>query len=371
MLLDRRTPQRDSLIAGMAALRNGASGAAPAQPAPPVQPAAEPAAPPAEAPAEAPAESQPPQPATTEPATQPESPADPQADPPGMAQLRKQEQHLRRQIAHERAQMLAEFDQQKAAWQAKLDEAGKLEQKLAAARQDPIAAFNALGFTDADYEAVGRALYAHSPEGRKDPRHAEAAARALEKRSQETREEKREREWNEFKEKQAQAEQAAYVQAKIDEYYESLTGALADDSPHARYLVGKNPRGAQAQLLQIADRLYTESGPSHDLREMPAPAQVLKAYEAERLAQIKSDLSELAALGIDPMSLIKPAAKPAPAQAVPAATPAAPPQPAQAAAPAIAAPEAPPATPSIPKQPPSRDEVLAQLAKFRNASMAG
>lgn len=350
-LYDRRAPQREQLLEGLRAVREardpspssdttGASAAAaapvvPEATAPPAAPEAAPAAAETLAPAD--------------PAPAPAAEAEPAPEPPGMAAVRKAEQHARRQLAQERAAMLADFDSQKAAWQAKIDKAAEIESRITNARQDPLAAMTALGFSESDYEAVGRLLYAHSPEGQKDPRHKAAAAQTLAQREQQAVLDKLQRELAEMKEGLTVRERAAEQQARADRYINSVTKAVSDETPLAKAAYAKNPERTKAALFDIALRLYAESGPSDDLRDEPTPAEVLRAYDAQRAAELEE-------LGFDPKTLGRPAAAPAPTT-----TPAPPARPAATLAPAGAG------APVAPKtnEPPSRDEVLAGLAKMR------
>lgn len=332
---EARDPGSDTTGASAAAAAPVVPDAAPApgaapEPATPVEsPAVDPAAAAAAAPAAADLET-------------------PPAEPPGMAAVRKAEQHARRQLAQERAAMLADFDSQKAAWQAKIDKASEIESRITNARQDPLAAMAALGFSESDYEAVGRLLYAHSPEGQKDPRHKAAAAQTLAQREQQAVLDKLQRELAEMKEGMSARERAAEQQARADRYINLITKAVSDETPLAKAAYAKNPERTKAALFDIALRLYAESGPSDDLRDEPTPAEVLRAYDAQRAAELEE-------LGFDPKTLGRPAAAPAPVASTPPARPAATLAPAGAGAPVA------PKT----NEPPSRDEVLAGLAKMR------
>lgn len=272
-----------------------------------------------------------------------------------MAAVRKQEQHLRRQLAQERAQMLQEFEQKQAAWQAKIDAAAAREAKLSTARQDPIAALQALGFTEADFDPVGRLIYAASPSGKKDPAAAAAAAQELARsganRETATAVATLQKEIADLKASIATSTAQAQAQVAVDRYMASVTKAVGDDTPLARAALAKNPDRTRNVLTQIADELYASSGPSDDLRDIPTPAEVLAAYEARRAAELEE-------LGIDP-KMIGRAAPAAPVVPTPTPTPAA--RPASTIAPSGAA------APTLPKVPgpPSRDEVLAGLQKLR------
>lgn len=359
VLAEQRAGNRDAALSALRQIREGAEpAAAPAAPAAaqvatapgteqaPVDPAAAPAVDPEPEPA-APAEATP---AAPEPA-----PVVPPAEPPGMAAVRKQEQHLRKQLAQERAQMQAEFQAQQREWQVKLEAAAAREAKLASARQDPIAALQALGFTEADFDPVGRLIYAASPSGKKDPAAAAAAAQEL-ARSGQNREvlstiDSLKKEIAELRQTHQQTIAQQQAQANLDRYMASVTKAVGDSTPLARSAMAKNPERTRRTLEQIADELFMSSGPSDELRDVPTPAEVLQAYEARRAAELEE-------LGIDPR-LIGRAAPAAPVAAAPPVAPA--PRPAATIAPSGVA------APTVPKTPgpPSREDVLAGLQKLR------
>lgn len=327
--------KRSATLAAMAALRNGTSPPAAAAPvAPPAVPAiADPAPADPETPVAARPDPAPPAPATEE--------------PPGMAAVRKAEQHARRQIAEERSRQQAEFDAQKIAWQAKLDKATALEQRLENARRDPIGLLKAAGFTDDDLEPLGRTLYGASPAGQKDPRYKASGEADLRARAESERVQRLETELRDLKGSLTKRDEQAQIQAHLDQFADGVVKAVGDTTPIARAALSKNPARVRAALLEVADRLYTDSGPSHDLRDVPTPAQVLAAYEADRRA-------ELEMYGIDPAVIGRghaPAAAPAPAPAPPAAT--------------IAPSGSSAGLAPRPSPLPSREEQLAALAKLR------
>lgn len=285
----------------------------------------------------------------------PAKPAEPAPEPPGMAQVRKAEQHMRRQLAEERQRMLAEIEQQKTATQERITKAASIEAKLATARQDPLAAIQSLGFTEADFDALGRMIYAASPEGQKNPANRAVAQQSLAQREHATALEKLQREIAELKQGITQREQQQAQQAQLDAYLDKVTKALVPDSaPLLHAALNKAPERTRAALAAIADRLWLESGPSDDLRDVPTPAEVHAAYERQRA-------EELEELGIDPKTIGRPAASaPTPAPAPQAARPAATLAPSGAAAPIV----------PKPVGPPSREEVLANLAKFRQGQLS-
>lgn len=270
-----------------------------------------------------------------------------------MAAVRKAEQHNRRQLAAERAQMAQEFEQQKAQWQAKLDKAAEIERKIANARQDPLALLAAAGFSEHDYDPVGRLVYAASPKGKADPAAAAAAAQELARtganRETTTAIAALQKEIADLKAAQQQTVAQAQAQQRLDTYLAGVTKAIGDTSPLARAAFAKNPDRTRNTLTEIADQLYYSSGPSDDLRDVPTPGEVIAAYEARRSAELEE-------LGIDPRTIGR--AGTAAPTIVPVVTA---PRPAATIAPSGAG------APTVTKVPgpPSREEALAGLAKLR------
>lgn len=246
-------------------------------------------------------------------------PVDEPNDP--AAVLRRQEQHNRRQMAQERQQMQADFEVQRQQWQTKLDEHAKL--KALIDKRDPLALAAAAGWTEADFEGIAQTYYAASPEGKKDPNRARAAQALLEKRQEQSRVDKLESEFSEYRktaeQREQQAAQQAQAQAVAARWLDTVHGAAGDDTPIARSASDK--AALNQRLLAETDRLWQESGPSDDLREMPTPTQVIRAYETRRRAELEAlrpEYEALAKLTAPPPAA--PAAAPAPADAAPAPT---------------------------------------------------
>lgn len=339
VLAEQRAGNRDAALAALKQIRETAERPAPEQAAAPT-----PEAPPAATP---PVEAQPETPAPEQTA----APVTPAADPPGVVQLRKQEQHLRRQIAEERAKLQQEIAAERAQWQAKLDAAAEREKKLANLRQDPIATLQALGLSEADFDPLGRLIYAASPAGKKDPSTAAAAAAELARAGQ-SREvlstvEKLQQKIDALEGRIATQTQQQQQQAALDKYLGQVTKAVSDSTPLARAAMNKNPERTRALFAAIADDLYQQSGPSDDLRDAPTPSEVIAEYERRRA-------EELEELGIDPKTIGRAAVSPS-QPSTPAARPAATIAPSGVAA------------PTAPKNPgpPSREEVLAGLQRLR------
>lgn len=212
--------------------------------------------------------------------------------------------------------MQADFEVQRQQWQQRIEKSARFEELIN--KRDPIALAAAAGWTEADYESLGLSFYAASPEGKKDPNRARQAQGQLERRQEQSRVEKLERELAEFKgsieqqTQQAQAQaQAQLVQAR---WLDSVHGAAGDDTPLARSTADKAT--LNQRLLDVTGRLWEESGPSDDLREMPTPSQVMRTYETQRRAELEAlrpEYEALAKLAPSAPAAATPAADPAPA----------------------------------------------------------
>lgn len=223
-------------------------------------------------------------------------------DDPGMAALRKQEVHLRRQISEERNTWIAERDRESAAMKAQREEIAQHKARMAAAKDDPIAYLQAAGFNEGDFDPLSRLIWAKSAEGAKDPRNMTAAVQTKAQREQSTALEKMQARLDEFEGAAKKREAETRAQSQLQSYLGEVSKAVSDETPIARAALAKSPDRAHQRMLQIADQLYAQSGPSDDLRDVPTPASVLKAYEAER----RADYAELEAI-------MRSAAQPAPA----------------------------------------------------------
>lgn len=239
--------------------------------------------------------------------------------------------------------MQAEFDAQKIAWQRQMEGAGAKKPQLDNALQDPIGALKALGFAEGDFDALGRLIYAHSPEGQKDPRNKAAATATAREREQASAIETLSRELSEFKQGLQTREQQAHERAQLDAFAEGIARAAGDATPVARAGLSSNPSRTRQALIEVADQLYMDSGPSHELRDVPGPAEVLAAYESKRRTELEAMRAEYEAItGVAP-----------------------------AAAPAVGQPASAPLGQSPAQNPParlSRAELIAGIQKLRSAS---
>src|SRR4029079_12289407 len=92
--------------------------------------------------------------------------------------------HLKRQIAAERETARAEIEAERKALATERAEYERFKQLRGNAKSDRLAAIRELGFTEADFAALGTELYAHSPEGQKDPRYKQQAEQRLREREE-------------------------------------------------------------------------------------------------------------------------------------------------------------------------------------------
>lgn len=274
---------------------------------------------------------------TPEPTATPEVKPDPTPTPAPAPQpdeaaaIRKQEIHFRRQMAEERAKWQAEQERALSEYKPKLTKLEEFEARIAAAQDDPIAFLELGGWTSDKLEQLARLAYAHSPEGSKNPANKVAAHQTKAQRDLEA-------QVKELKEKQTawerqvrEREEQARMQAQVDNYFATVTKAVSDESPIVKARLAAMPDAARERMLAIADRLYTESGPSDDLRDVPEPAAIIKAYEQERRSDLETDLRALpqaelaklvASLGLPAVSATSaPAPKPSPTLTPNAGTP--------------------------------------------------
>jgi len=255
---------------------------------------------------------------------------DPPGDPQpveGQALLRRQEQHLRRQIAEERASIQSEFSRRERTYQDQIEKLTAQVNKFSNARQDPFGAFEALGFASEDYPALYTAFYALTPDGQKDPKLRAHAQTLLAQRGQVSEVEKVKNELAEIKKAQQVERQQAEQRAQLDAWGQQIAGAVTDQAPLTKAAIAKRPEATRSTLLQVAVELWRMSGPSDDLREDPTPAQVIQAYEGLLLADLETLGVDTAQYRKTPAKPAPPPAKPAPAASVPAPAPQPTPQP--------------------------------------------
>lgn len=259
---------------------------------------------PAVAPVEpAPAEETPPEQAPETP-VDPEKPADPvpdeekqpeKPDPDTEKRLgivEKQEKRMRDQLSRERAEMLATFEREKSVWLDKVKAAESVLDEVRTAKRDPLRAMKAIGITEADFERVARLLYAHSEDGAKNPANKAAAEQAWRERQQQGEIEALLKRIDSMEASQKEVTRRAEGKAQIDAYLGGVTKAVTDDHPLARASLDKAPEKTRQILLDIACKLEARDG------ETPDASDVLKAYEAQRRAELEE-------LGIDPATVIK------------------------------------------------------------------
>ena len=234
------------------------------------------------------------------------------ADDPVVAKrlerIQRAEKRSRDALATERQKL----DAERAEWKGRMDAAQRVEQLAARAKYDPVAALQALGLTDEDFEPAAKALYAGPPAGRKDPKLATEAAERMRLRSTGDDVAQLRQQVGDLtrslQERDARAAQEHQVAAYLDRALK-VAAQLNGEAPIVRAMLAKNPEKARARIAAAAYRLAEETG------EVPEPEEVLAALEAERRAELEE-------LGLDPAALAKPASgaaagSPAPAKPSP------------------------------------------------------
>ncbi len=177
----------------------------------------------------------------------------------------------RKAIADERATFETERKQHSA-------DVAELKQMAQRARTHPWEFFQKLtGATEADAEFVSRAIYAHAPAAKNDPKNRAAVDAAIKEREGSSRLERLEAELAETNKKLADRDSHAARQRDADEYMTSVTKAVADEHPRVKSLLAKNPAKANHALAATALRLAQEAGDG----DAPMPDEVLAAYEKE------------------------------------------------------------------------------------------
>jgi hypothetical protein len=242
------------------------------------------------------------------------------SEPPGMAAVRKAEVHLRRQLAEEQARARAELERERSTWMTKVQAAEERERALAAARQDPEAALRALGIGEDEYADWSRVLYALTPEGAKNPDAKRYVQERLQRGKERSEVDQLRDQVEQLRRDREQEQARAQSEQLTERYYSGFATAIEASAPIARARHAADPAGLRADLLATAERLYVESGPSNDLREVPSHAEVVKAYEADRratLIQLKAEYEAIAGASATPPATPPPTPPPAPPGATP------------------------------------------------------
>lgn len=265
---------------------------------------------------------------------------DPEEDPAAKA-MAKQEIYLKRRMAEQHQKSLDAIAAREAEVEAKLAEVRKFEAARTKLREDLPGFLVENGFTPADLEHSSQLLWAHSPEGSKDPRNKEIALKTKAEREQAALIDELRKRLDDKDQREREREERQQAQSRAEQYIAGVTKAVTDSTPLTKQALANAPDETRFELFQIALRLREESGPTEDLREDPTNAEVIRAYEAQALSNLKR-------FGVDPKAFGKPAA--------PAAAPAAQQKP-----PTTLSPSAP--APTEPMRPgrKSRDELITFL----------
>lgn len=239
--------------------------------------------------------------------------------------VRKAEKRMR--AAAERRD--ADFAARQQEWQAKVDRVAEIEKAAARIKYDPTAVLRAFGVPPEDFELLAQAIYAESPALQNDPKQKAAAQAKLKEREKEEKYSALEKRQAELEAKiEAQKKEAA-TQAEAAAYIAQVNATAASKFPLVAAMLKADPAGTNDDLIAT----YTALG--NKLRRDPKPAEVVAAFD-------KSQRARLQKLGIDPATIAKPKAAPA----KPANT--------NTAKPVVNGTET--------KKPPSKDEILAELA---------
>lgn len=258
-----------------------------------------------------------------------EEPADPKVAK-GLDQVRRAEKHARAKLDADRHAFEAEREQHK----AELESLAEFRTLAKRAKYDPAAVLRALGLTEDDFEMVGQAIYADSKAAQANPAHKAAAAARLAQREKDDKQASLEKQLEEIRSELKQRDSRAAEQAAMQSYLSDLNAQI-DASPLIKHLEKADPAAVNDGLVATGNRLIAQG------KGQPTPKQVVAAYE-------KSERKRLEALGVDlskygaPKVAAKPGAKPVVATDKLAAN-----------------------TNGTPKKAPSRDEIVAELAKLK------
>lgn len=193
-------------------------------------------------------------------------------------QIQKQEKRQRELIAKERA----EFEAERAKWQAELDAAREFADLRGRAKYDPAGILAKLGVTEDDFEPIARDLYARSKAGREKPENREAALRMQQQREYADKVAALEQKLQQFEAKQQEAAQRQEWERAYSTWYGGVTKAASSvEAPLLQAQLAKNPARAEQAIQAVAAQLHQQTG------EWPDADDVITAYEAQRRAELE------------------------------------------------------------------------------------
>ncbi len=149
------------------------------------------------------------------------------------------------------------------------------------ARRDPVAALEALGLTDADWEVAAKKAFIRSRRGKTGPVPAgqpgaggnlefETALDELRTQNQELRQ---------MVEARYQAE---HDERNVQHYLDGVAREVTDDHPLVSTMMKKNPARTRAALRHFANQIAEASGYG-----IPEPSEVIEALEKSRRAELE------------------------------------------------------------------------------------
>jgi hypothetical protein len=220
---------------------------------------------------------------------------EPAADP-GLAKRLEAVQKAERRAKESLAKERAELDEQRKSLSPRLEAAERFENLAKRAKYDPAGVLMALGLTDEDLGTAARHVFAASKDGAADPRHKEAAQKALREREYEDKLTQTQHKLEQLEASIQQQKQTEHLQRQVNSYLDSVTKAASDETPLVRTMLEKNPERTRNLISTLTQQLIEETG------EVPDPLDVAKTLE-------KSRRQELIELGLDPDAVFKTAPK--------------------------------------------------------------
>lgn len=215
----------------------------------------------------------------------------------GIDKVRHTEKRMREQLKKERSDAEVEIRQlahraeqeieQK--WRPRIEAAEKFEKLAQRAAVDPVAALQALGVKEDDYEHISKVFFTLH-KAKDDPK-ARAVAAQLVKARERDAEIDDLKKWREDREKtEKEREEQAAADRRVDAYIGSVEKAVGDKTPLAKVLMKNDRDGALEELQSIALKLARENGGA-----FVEAKKVAIAFEKHQRAKLRK-------LGIDPKS---------------------------------------------------------------------
>lgn len=272
------------------------------------------------------------EPTDPDPDEEPEPDADPKVAK-GLDQVRRAEKHARAKLEAERAEIAAERAQHKQAL-AEVEEFKTLAKR---AKYDAASVLRALGLTEDDFENAAQSIYAESKAAAADPNRKAAVQARLREREKEDKLTATEKRIAELEAK-LEADKAEAAAAREAEQYLAGINASIAKTPLVKHLWNTDGESTTVGLQHAFDRLSKAGKPT-------TPQHVVAEYE-------KRERIRLEKLGVDVSKFAKPAAKVA---AKPGAKP------------VVAADKKPANTNGAAKKVPTRDEIVAELARLQES----